>query len=319
MLIRLIGLCLCLCWVGVADAREPSGFGGMRIVSGDVGFEGCLESPGCAQNFYRFLSEATLEQGFAMNGVAVGSSAVVNRREGRFAGGLLHTFPFAGPRENLAGKEENTSFSPVFPKLYAGKIWSRDGKHYSLGGSILPPIPVGGASALNLGLDGSMATTLSDGNTRAGLEWDVTFVRARAPVTASEEQAEGAEEGGFEDNVSAEVIEETCDPDLGCIDTFIVGNFSVRAAMSWVLGEQFFPFAQVGLTIFDQWLHVEYDDSLWWGIGVQPTIHGGMAWAPMETVLLSAGTSVGLKQANQNPSGKLGAFYKFSGSATYHF
>ena len=249
---------------GVAEAREPSGFGGMRIVRGDVGFENCLNSPGCAQKFYRFLSEATLEQGFAMNGVAVGSSAVVNRKEGLFAGGLLHTFPFAGPRTNLAGKEENTSFSPVFPKLYAGKLWSRDGKHYSLSGSFLPPIPVGGAAALNLGVDGSMATTLLDGTTRAGLEWDFTFVRARAPVTASEEQAAGAEEGGFEDNVSAEVIEEVCDPEMGFIDTFIVGNASVRAGMSWVLGKQFFPFAQVGLTLFDEWLHVEYDDSLWW-------------------------------------------------------
>jgi hypothetical protein len=151
------------------------------------------------------------------------------------------------------------------------------------------------------------------------MELDFTFIRARAPVTASEEQAEEAEEGGFENNVSSEVIDKVCDPDLGCIDTFYVANFSVRAAMSWALGKQFFPFAKVGLTIFDEWLHVEYDDSLWWGGGIQPTIHGGMAWSPAEPVLLSAGTSVGLKQTNQNPSGKLGAFYKFSGSATYHF
>ena len=125
----------------VSWARESPGFGGVRLAEGTVDFEGCLASPDCASEFYRFLGQGTLEQGFAMEGASVATSAVVNRHTGWIAGGLLHTFPFAGPRENLAGKEENTQFSPVFPKILGGKRFDRDGTHYAWGVTLLPPFP----------------------------------------------------------------------------------------------------------------------------------------------------------------------------------
>lgn len=318
MLIRLVWFAW-MC-VGTAEAaRQSPGFGGMRIVKGDVGFEGCLSQSGCASSFYRFLSEASMEQGFAMEGASVGSSALVHRHSGRFAGALIHTFPFAAPRENLSGKTENTSFSPVFPKLYAGVMRNKSDLHRSWSVSLLPPIPVAGAAALNLGVDGSIARTMADGRTRMGLDVDFTFVRATAPVTASNEQMESAEEEGFENNLDPDEFDERCDAERGCIDTFMVANLAIRGGFGWQLGRSWFPYAQVGLTVFDEFLYVEYDDTWWWGFGVQPTLHGGVAWAAADSVLLSAGTSAGLKQSNQNPSGGLGAFYKLTGSATYRF
>lgn len=313
LLVALLGL------AEASAARQSPGFGGMRIVSGNVDFEGCLSQPGCASSFYRFLAQATLEQGFSMEGSAAGTQTTVQRHEGWVAGGLIHTFPFAGPRKNLAGKEENTSFSPVFPKIYVGKMWTKDKRHYGLSGNFLPPIPVQGAQALNLGVMGSMAKTLSDGSTRAGVDVDVSFIRATAPVTASEEQVNSAESGGFDNNVDPDLVEKRCDPDKGCVDVFTVANVSVRAGLAWQWGERFFPYAQMGLTLFDEWLRVDYDDSTWWGIGIQPTAHSGIGWSVADSMLLTLGSSAGLKQSNQNPDEKLGLFYKLTGSATYRF
>jgi hypothetical protein len=66
---------------------------------------------------------------------------------------------------------------------------------------------------------------------------------------------------------------------------------ALRGGFGWQLGQSWFPYAQVGLTVFDEFLYVEYDDTWWWGFGVQPTLHGGVAWAAADSVLLSAGTS----------------------------
>jgi hypothetical protein len=48
-------------------------------------------------------------------------------------------------------------------------------------------------------------------------------------------------------------------------------------------------------------------------------MHTGAGWTPWDAVSLSAGTSVGLKQANQNEQGTVGIFYKLTGSAAYLF
>ena len=302
-----------------AWARESPGFGGVRLVEGTVDFEDCLQVPACASDFYRFLGQGTLEQGFAMEGASVATSAIVNRHTGWVAGGLLHTFPFAGPRENLSGKEENTQFSPVFPKILGGKRFDRDQMHYALGVTMLPPVPVNGASALNLGVDASMAKTLVDGSTRVGVDLDFTFVRARAPVVASKDQMESAEEDGYEDNVSREVFESRCDPDSGCVDTFTIANLTVLGGISWKVSDVWFPYLRGGLAITNEFLYVQYDDSHWRQFGVQPQAQGGTAWAPADALFLSLGGAMGLKQANQNPADKVGLFYKITGAAAYQF
>lgn len=302
-----------------AWARESPGFGGVRLVEGTVDFESCLSAPACAGDFYRFLGQGTLEQGFAMEGASVATSAVVNRHTGWVAGGLLHTFPFAGPRENLAGKEENTQFSPVFPKILAGKLFDRGDAHYAWGITLLPPVPVNGASALNVGLDASMAKTLDDGSTRVGLDLDFSFVRARAPVVASKDQMESAEEEGYENNVKQEVFDDRCDPDSGCIDTFQIANLTILGGISWDVNGVLFPYLRGGLAITNEFLYVQYDDSHWRQFGIQPQVQGGAAWTPAEPVFLSLGGATGLKQANQNPADKVGLFYKITGAAAYRF
>jgi hypothetical protein len=312
-------LWLCFSLNSVAQAREVPGFGSMRLVKGNVEFENCLNKPGCATKFYRFLSQATLEQGFAMEGASAGTSALVQRHSGWMTGAMIHSFPLSPPRKNLMGKEENTQFSPVFPKLFAGKLWDEGDKHWGLAGTFLPPVPVNGAGALNLGVVGSHARPLGEGTTRAGLDVDVTFIRATAPVVASKEQADSAEEEGYEDNLKPEVFGQRCDPEVGCVDTFTVANIGVRGGLSWALGERFFPYLQVGLTVVNEWLYVQYDDSRWSVFALQPTMHTGAGWTPWDAVSLSAGTSVGLKQANQNEQGTVGIFYKLTGSAAYLF
>jgi hypothetical protein len=301
---------------GQASAAPSPGFGGVTLVSGTPGFSACLQSSGCAGRFYRFLAQASLEQGFAMEGSSVATSAVVNRHSGLVAGGLLHTFPFGGPRENLEGKTENTQFSPVFPKLLVGKLFDRGDKHWGLGASFLPPVPVGGAAALSLGLDGSFAKTLENGRTRMGVDVDFSFIRAKAPVTASKEHAETE---GLEDHIETEVFEERCDPDVGCIDVFKVANLALKTGMSWQCGERLYPYAQVGLSITNEWLYVDYDGTSWAHFGLQPTLHGGGAWTPTDKVFLSLGSTLGLKQTNQNPSETLGLFFKLTGSAALMF
>jgi len=265
------------------------------------------------------LGRGTLEQGFAMEGASVATSAIVNRHSGWVAGGLLHTFPFSGPRENLAGKEENTQFSPVFPKILAGKLFDKGDTHYAWGITVLPPVPINGAAALNLGVDASMAKTLEDGTTRVGLDLDFTFVRATAPVVASKDQMESAEEEGYEDNVRADTFEDRCDPKTGCIDTFKIANLSVLGGISWEVADVLFPYLRGGLTLTNEFLYVQYDDTHWQQFGVQPQLQGGAAWTPNDAVFLSLGATTGLKQANQNPSDKVGLFYKVTGAAAYRF
>ncbi len=317
----LFGLLLFV-FVPTAAAVESAGFGGVRFVSGDIEFEDCLNSSGCAQKFYRFLGEATLEQGFAMESASPATSSLIHRvqgDEGYVAGGMINTFPFSPPRKNLAGKEENTSFSPVFPKLLFGKLWSKDDHFYGLGFTALPPVPVSGASALNLGMDASVAQLMSDDKTRMGLEVDFSFIRAKAPVVASKEQMENAEEEGFDNNVKEETYEERCDPDTGCIDTFTVANLSLRGGMSWQLCETLFPYAKLGLSVVNERLYVQYDNSKWATFALQPTAHLGSGWTPAKSIFLSTGLSVGLQQANQNPSESLGIFYRLEGSAAARF
>jgi len=73
-----------------------------------------------------------------------------------------------------------------------------------------------------------------------------------------------------------------------------------------------------GVTVVNERLHIQYDDTSWAAFGLQPTVHGGSGWTPTEAVFLSAGASAGLRQANQSPDG-LGVFYRFEGTAAYRF
>jgi hypothetical protein len=165
--------------VATALAQSPA-----ALIDGTPEFADCLDNPGCADRFARFLTVSMAEQGFTFQNEAQLSSAALTRRTGWQAGASLSTFPFAPPRENLSGKEEGTSYSPVLPRLRGGWTGGSDALAVGAGVSFLPPIPVGGASALVLGAESSVAAVR--GKWRIGGELDFTWTRARAPIVASE-------------------------------------------------------------------------------------------------------------------------------------
>ncbi len=136
---------------------------------------------------------------------------------------------------------------------------------------------------------------------------------ATAPVSASEEQLEDSE-----GHLEAEVVEANCDSERGCIDTFSLINLEILARMGWTVGDQLVPYLGAGLTVLSERLYIQYDDTNWSAFGLQPALHAGSAWTPSKPVFLSAGASVGLRQANQSPDG-LGVFYRLEGAAAYRF
>lgn len=306
-----VGLLLALA-LSPSALADPggNGFGSFGLVDGDPDFIGCLNGESCADRFFSFLNQATLEQGFAMQGGPSMASAVVNHHTGWSVGGMLHTFPLGPPRVNLSGKTENTQFSPVLPKLAAARTWDSGTHHKGIGLTVLPPIPVQGAAALILGLQASLARDTESG--RMGLEADFSFVRAKAPVSASEEQLEDS------DQVDAETYDTNCDPDTGCIDTFSLANLELVWRRSWDIGAHWTPNLGLGLAVLNERLEIQYDGTSWSQFGVQPAVHLGTAWTPKEAIFLSAGGSAALRQSNQSPDG-LGLFYRLEGSAAYRF
>ena len=138
--------------VATALAQSPA-----ALIDGTPEFADCLNDTGCADRFARFLTFSMAEQGFTWQNEAQLSSAALTRREGWQVGASLTTFQFAPPRENLSGKVEGTSYSPVLPRLRGGWTGGTDDLAVGAGISVLPPIPVSGASALVLGAESSLA------------------------------------------------------------------------------------------------------------------------------------------------------------------
>lgn len=294
-------------------------FGQAQLIEGqpdDGGFQSCVSGGSCADTFFGFLTGGMLEQGFAMQDHSLLTNPLVNRHEGWLVGGGLTTFPFGPPVKNLSGKEENTSFSPVFPKIRAGVTGT--GKHRrGLGFSLTPPVPVGGAAALALGVDAGVAFSPAEAASW-GMHGDLSLVYAKAPVTATDEQFEDRENLSNPDNLEADQFAEVCG-DEGCKDTFTQLALAGRFGRSWVVGSAFTPYAQVGLSALYARLHVMYDDTTWAVTALQPTVHAGSGWAPGDHVQLALGGSAGLQMRGQQQDGEFGVFWRLEGAAAYVF
>lgn len=306
-----------------ALAAPGNGFGSARLVSGSPDFTSCIEGGGdCQENFFNFLTQSMLEQGFAMQDNTSASSPLIHRRKGWHVGGSLSTFPFGPPPTNLSGKEENTQFSPVFPRLLGGYVAADDGKQKAIGFTFTPPVPVKGASALGLGLNGALSRGGKEA-TRQGIEGDVSFVRAKAPIAATEDQLADRDSFSNSDNLDPEQFNEVCGEDVdagagGCLDTFTLLNVSVRAVQSWHVGKGFTPYVKAGVTFVDEWLYIKYDDTTWGVFAIQPNLHAGSGWNAGDHLFLSLGASAALRQANQSEDG-LGVFTTFEGAAAWAF
>lgn len=300
-------------WMTAALAQ-----GQPTIVEGTPAFEDCLQSAGCADRFYRFLGLSMAEQGFTFQNDPQLLSPTLSTRDGWAVGGLLTTFPFPEPRENLSGKEENTSYSPVLPRLFGG--WRGTVGELRAGGGVffLPPIPVGGASALVLGAEGGVTIPVSDA-VRLGAELDLTTTRARAPIVASEAQYEARDDFDNPTNLDPAIYEEVCLPD-GCVDTFLVTNGGARLVASFGSGPVL-PYVKLGVNLVRERLKVQYDGTTWGLGGVQGVAHGGALLQLGEHVDLALGGALGLRPATLalEPGGGAGLYGKLQGSAAWSF
>lgn len=287
-----------------------------QLVDGTPEFTDCLETETCAANFYGFLGEAMGEQGFTFQHDAMVTSAVLAPARGVVVGGTLSTFPLGPPPENLSGKEENTSFSPVLPRLVVG-YGGGDGGDYAwgVGAFFLPPVAVKGASALVAGGDVSAGWGGGDGTTHLGVELDFTYTRAHAPVAATEEQLDNRDDFDNPDNLDPDTYAANC-PD-GCVDVFSVANTGARFVVAFPRGA-WTPYAKAGLSYVSERLDVAYDKTGWAMRGLQPSLHGGVMCAPGDTVLLGLGTALALKHPGISAGG-VGAFFKLQGSAAVTF
>lgn len=287
--------------------------GTVRLVEGSPEFTGCLEDDACAEQFHRFLTWSLLSQGFTFQGTPAETAAPLRADAGFPVGARIDTFPFGPPPENLSGKEENTQFSPVLPRLFGGFL-SQGARPFGLELSLLPPIPVGGASALVVGLDGSIAWQL--GATRLGGSLDLTYARARAPIVASKEQLEDRDSFSNPDNLDPETYEAVCgDSELGCLDTFQQLTAGLHGLASWELG-RVRPYARAGLTLVDTSLYVMYDDTTWALLALQPGAGAGVGLT-LGDVFLHAGADLAPHGPEQGEEGKAGLFFKAHGSVSY--
>jgi hypothetical protein len=302
--------------LSLASAQQQA-----KLVDGTPEFQECINDPGCSDRFYRFLTTSMAEQGFTFQNEQMLLSAVVSRREGVQVGGELTTFPLTPPRANLSGKEENTSFSPVLPRLRAGWLGAAGPVHIGVGGSLLPPIPVGGASALVAGLEGSIAAHPTE-KLAVGGELDFSFTRARAPIVASEEQFEARKDFDNPNNLDPKVYNKVCAPNGGCTDTYTQANLGIRAGLSGQIGSVFTPYTKLGLTMVNETLFVEYDATKWRVAGLQPSWSGGGVISIGEHVDLGLGTAIAYRPPALDPEPadpKAGAFFKLHGAAAWTF
>ncbi|MDP6931839.1 MAG: hypothetical protein QGG40_02940 [Myxococcota bacterium] len=281
-------------------------FGQARLVDGTPEF---IPSA----RFYRFLTGSMAEQGFTFEGDSLAISAVTSSATGLVVGGRLDSFPLTPPRSNLSGKEENTEFSPVLPRIQGGwLVGDPEGMRWSVGGSFLPPVRVQGAAALVLGAHSSCSRPRKSGG-RHGYEVDGTFARALAPVTASEEQFEDRDSFGNPDNLDVDTYDSVCGSDEeGCVDTFQVAQLALRYVRVWNVGP-LRPYAKVGLSTWNEQLEVMYDGTTWVFTSLHPTLHGGVNWPVLDRLQLGLGSSLAPRYPSQSVDG-VGAFFKLEGA-----
>ena len=306
-------------WFLVTGLAAAAGLGEVELVSGAPEFTSCFEDDRdtegtCAWRFYHFLGASMGEQGFTFVHNPVHTAAWIRPDTGLRIGAQLDTFPLGPPPENLSGKSENTQFSPVLPRLFAGLAWGETTRG-ALGLSLLPPIPVGGASALIVGLDGSLGWTKE--GWRFGGAVDGSYAVAHAPITASQEQFDDRDAFSNPDNLDPDTYEAVCGTqEDGCIDRFRQINLGLRAGAAssdWVVN----PYGAVGLGFNASQLYVMYDDTTWAMKSLQPTIHAGATWAPVGRWLLSAGGNVALHSGELSEEGAVGVFWKLDGALSW--
>lgn len=258
--------------------------GSASLIDGQPDFEDCIQNQGsCADGFFGFLSHSILEQGFAMQSNQLSASPFLAGR-GYFAGVQLSTFPFSPPPENLSGKEENTDFIPVFPKLQFG----HRGEKIAAALELTPPVPVKGASALFLGGHVGIRRTVN-----RSIEVDLGFLRAAAPIAATDEQFEKKEGFNNPENLNNSQFQSRCaSRENGCVDTLWMSQISTGYRFRQPVGQKTSLYLQAGLQLSTYRLYVMYDDTTWGVWALQPTLSAGAFLLDTEKSSLAVGGGV---------------------------
>ena len=307
--------------IALVPVAAAGSLGRVDLVGGTPEFESCLaedrdDSSTCAWRFYHFLGDSMTDQGLTFANNPVHSSALTRRDDGLRVGARIDTFPFGPPPENLSGKAENTQFSPVLPRIFAGYAWGQS-THFGVGASLLPPIPVGGASALLAELDGSAAWTHE--KLRFGGSLDLGYTLAHAPITASQDQFDDRDSFDNPDNLDPDTYEAICGAnENGCVDTFKQLSVGMRGGVSAAFGK-FAPYGTLGVNLVSSELTVMYDGTVWDLKALQPALSAGSTWAPIDRLLLSAGGTLATHGEGQSGDGSFGVNWKLDGAASWRF
>ncbi|MBM4393884.1 MAG: hypothetical protein FJ090_22380 [Deltaproteobacteria bacterium] len=209
--------------------------------------EGTSES---TKNFLAFVGHGAVEQAFTLQHSPVMSSAAWSA-DGLWAGVQFDSFPLRDPPTNGQGKVENTQYTPAVPRLVVSYAAGRQVR-YGAGLSLVPPVSVGGASALLVGGELSAATTVSLPQERGlglGLELDFTGGQAYAPVVATPE----ARAAGVLENVDEARYTAVCVPQPhGCVDSLLIRHGGAHLVVAG-LGPKglFVPWFRAGLRLVD--------------------------------------------------------------------
>lgn len=190
-----------------------------------------------------------------------------------FQAGLdLSTFPLHSPTVNLLGKEENTSFIPVLPKFYLGYMYAKDGWQFMTHSSVVPPLPVQGASAFLMGADISAGHNM--GPIQLNLAFFFTTGEARAPVTATQAQFDA----GVIQETLTDRFQEICAPQKwGCIDTLSVRHGGLGLSLTPLVPWKVVPYATLGTQAIADRFDVQIDATRWRVSGLLPDLTVGAA------------------------------------------
>jgi hypothetical protein len=285
-------------------------FGQTTLSSGEPEFADCIDNDNCKTNFYQFLTHSMLEQGFTIESRSLLSNPALTKQDGFLLGTSISTFPFSPPQKNLSGKEENTSFSPVFPRFH---LHNKKTERTSYGFSVLPPIPIQGASALFTSFHYNYLFT-----TNNTINIDGSLAHIKAPITASEDQFENKDSFDDPNNLNDDTYQERCGQDGGCLDQYNILHFSSKWTHSWDFDKAYKPYSQIGLTFLYQRLYVMYDDTTWNIISLQPVVSGGIAFdkSPFFGTL---GVHMAPQFPRQHRDGTFGLFYSVETQLGFYF
>jgi hypothetical protein len=269
-----------------------------------------------AQEFFAFLGNGIAEQSFTLRHQSTQGSAAMYGPTGLQLGGGLDTFPFSKPQKNLVGKEENTQFSPVMPRLMVAWTERRGRVGWGIGMSLTPPVPVQGASALVAGLSGSTGLDLGE-RWRVGAELDVTVGRAGAPVAASTDQKESGE---LEANTDAARYDAVCAPqEYGCVDVLSLREGGLRLVGTWKASEVVQPYVKLGAETISNDFFVQVDVSTWRLQGVLPDLSLGANLLPTEHLHGLVGGTFAYLPDEIATYDRIPLLYRFDASVAYVF